>query len=170
MHVQRVCTRPSPPPILESLGTRPKGKWLTDEHIHLAWVCWEPSSPVQSNLLPEHDCFHKALQIHLLQATIEWHLALLDRKLLLWQQIWWQTPPFHQSPACLHSDGEFADRELVKVQKIQGICDCGVCIIAFALHVALGDDPQNVFFEQCHHLLGCFQKLEPFPRKVTSIP
>jgi len=89
------------------------------------------------------------------------------------QQIWWQTPPLHQSPAFLHSDGEFADRELVKFQKIQGICDCGVCIIAFALHVALGDDPQNVFFEQtqmCHHLLGCFQKLEPFPRKVTSIP
>ena len=82
VHVQRVCTMPSPPPILESLGMRPQGKWLTDEYIHLAWVCWEPSSPVQSNLLPEHDCFHKALQIHLLQATIEWHPALLDRKLL----------------------------------------------------------------------------------------
>ena len=45
--------------------------------------------------------------------------------------------------------------------------------IAFTLHLAIGDDPQHILFEQSQmrsHLLKCFQKkMEPFPHKVTSI-
>ena len=62
------------------------------------------------------------------------------------------------------------------VQQQFGSCDCGLFAIAFMLHLAIGDDPQHILFEQSQtrsHLLKCFQKkkLEPFPhKKVTSIP
>ena len=47
--------------------------------------------------------------------------------------------------------------------------------IVFTLHLAMGDDPQHILYEQSQmrsHLLKCFQKkMEPFPhKKVTSIP
>ena len=60
------------------------------------------------------------------------------------------------------------------VQQQFGSCDCGLFAIAFTLHLAMGDDPQHILFEQSQmrsHLLKCFQekKMEPFPHKVASI-
>ena len=49
--------------------------------------------------------------------------------------------------------------KIPEVQQQHGACDCGVFAVAFALHVALGDDPQKILFEQSQmrpHLLRCF--------------
>ena len=49
------------------------------------------------------------------------------------------------------------------VQQQFGSCDCGLFAIAFTLHLAMGDDPQHILFEQSQmrsHLLKCFQKKE----------
>ena len=62
------------------------------------------------------------------------------------------------------------------VQQQFGSSDCGLFAIAFTVHLAFGDDPQHIAFEQSQmrpHLLKCFQrkKMEPFPhKKVASIP
>ena len=61
------------------------------------------------------------------------------------------------------------------VQQEFGSCDCGLFAIAFTLHLAMGNDPQHILFEQSQmrsHLLKCFQKkkVEPFlHKKVASI-
>jgi hypothetical protein len=62
------------------------------------------------------------------------------------------------------------------VQQQKGGIYCGLFAIAFALHLAVGDDLTKIIFEQekmREHLLKCFmkKKLDPFPHSnVSAIP
>ena len=61
--------------------------------------------------------------------------------------------------------------QVVHVQQQQGTSDCGLYAIAYAVHVANGDDPAKVRFEQRKmqtHFLECLmKKLEAFPVEKT---
>ena len=55
------------------------------------------------------------------------------------------------------------------IQQQRGLVDCGVFAIAFAVHLALGDDVTRLNFNQGQmrkHLLKCFQEkvMTPFPQ------
>ena len=54
-------------------------------------------------------------------------------------------------------DGEEVEPELAvmisDVQQQKGMADCGLFSVAFALHLALGDDPSCLLFEQSPHLI-----------------
>ena len=54
------------------------------------------------------------------------------------------------------------------VQQQRGVTDCGLFAIAFAFHLASGNDVSTLMFDQKlmrKHLLNCFEKkkLLPFP-------
>ena len=58
--------------------------------------------------------------------------------------------------------------QVVRVQQQQGATDCGLYAIAYAVHMANGDDPAKAKFEQKKmrsHFLDCLKnkKLEAFP-------
>jgi len=62
--------------------------------------------------------------------------------------------------------------QVVRVQQQQGATDCGLYAIAYAVHLANGDDPAKVKFEQKKmrsHFLDCLKnkKLETFPVEKT---
>ena len=68
-------------------------------------------------------------------------------------------------------DGEEMDPTLfIDVPYAQhGVSDCGLFAIAFAVHLALGDDAAGLNFDQSkmrQHLLKCFQRktMMPFPQ------
>ena len=55
-----------------------------------------------------------------------------------------------------------------------GIADCGHFAIAFAVHLAFGEDVSRLTFDQSQmrqHLVKCFQKKEtqPFPLTRTAL-
>lgn len=62
--------------------------------------------------------------------------------------------------------------QVVRVQQQQGVTDCGLFAIAYAVHLANGNDPAKVKFEQKRmraHLTNCLKKkrLEAFPIEKT---
>jgi len=174
-----------------------KGEWLGDEHIHLSQSLLKAQFPhvngLQSTLLSENDSFRTEqpddLQIHFVagnhcvtSSSFGREVTVYDSKFngKLHPSLTHQLARIHKCLAItMDEDNESTDPELVvKVTKVQqqlAISDCGVFAIAFALHVALGDNLQIIFdqSQMRHHLLGCFQKkkLQPFPhQKVTSLP
>ena len=174
-----------------------KGKWLTDEHMNLAQSLLKDQFPhidgLQTTVLSEKDAFvtqqHEALQIHFVagnhwvtSSSFRKEVALYDSKYSgkLHPSLTHQLARIYWSLVNdMDEDGESDPwPELVvkipEVQQQRGACDCGVFAVAFALHVALRDDPQKILFEQSQmrpHLLRCFEnwKLEPFPHKRVSV-
>ena len=64
--------------------------------------------------------------------------------------------------------------QVVRVQQQQGVTDCGLFAIAYAVHLANGNDPAKVKFEQKKmrtHLTNCLKKkrLEAFPIEKLSL-
>ena len=58
--------------------------------------------------------------------------------------------------------------EIPYVQQQKGIADCRLFAVAFAVHLAFGDDVSRLTFDQSkmrQHLIKCFQKkeMQPFP-------
>ena len=61
----------------------------------------------------------------------------------------------------------------VPVQQQRGECDCGLFVIATALHIGVGNNTEEVSFDQTKmrsHLVQCFEKktLSPFPQTRKS--
>ena len=60
------------------------------------------------------------------------------------------------------------------VQQHNGVSDCGLFAIAFAVHLALGDDAVRLNFNQSkmrQHVLKCFQSktMMPFPQTKANL-
>ena len=65
--------------------------------------------------------------------------------------------------------------EIPYVQQQKGIADCGLFAVAFAVHLAFGDDVSRLTFDQFkirQHLIKCFQKkeMQPFPLTCMGSP
>ena len=53
--------------------------------------------------------------------------------------------------------------ELPNVQQQNGVTDCGLCAIAFAVHLALGDDVSKLNFDQAYgEIQGHSHQVTPF--------
>ena len=170
-----------------------KGGQLTDEHIHLAQQLLKKQFPhldgLQSTLLSETDGFealqHEGIQIHHIRDLGHWvtsssigqSVAVYDSKFLGGQLSSSLTHQLALSYRLLvkteDEDGEEMDPTLFidvpYAQQQNGVSDCGLFAIAFAVHLALGDDAAGLNFDQSkmrQHLLKCFQRktMMPFPQ------
>ena len=155
-----------------------KGKWLTDEHIHLAQTLLRAQFPningLQCPLLSENDAFdaqpHEALQIHFVagnhwvaSSSFGQEVTVYDSKYSgkLHPSLIHQLARIYRSLQTDEDGDLMLQINVPTVQQQFGSCDCGLFAIAFALHLAMGDDPQHILFEQSQmrsHLLKCFQK------------
>ena len=170
------------------------GEELDDEHMHLAQKLLQKQFPhldgLKSTLLSETDGFtpvqHEAIQIHHVRETGHWvtsssigqSVAVYDSKFSggdLNSSLTHQLALIYK--LLVSTGDEYGDTidpptlylELPNVQQQNGVTDCGLFAIAFAVHLALGDDVSKLNFDQAqmrHHLLKCFQKKEmmPFPQ------
>jgi len=62
----------------------------------------------------------------------------------------------------------------VPVQQQRGECDCGLFVIATAVHVGAGNNIEEISFDQTmmrSHLVQCFEKktLSPFPQMKKKV-
>ena len=166
---------------------------LTDEHIHLAQQLLKKQFPhldgLQSTLLSETDGFealqHEGIQIHHIRDPGHWvtsssigqSVAVYDSKFLGGRLSSSLTHQLALSYRLLvkteDEDGEEMDPTLFidvpYAQQQNGVSDCGLFAIAFAVHLALGDDAAGLNFDQSkmrQHLLKCFQRktMMPFPQ------
>ena len=88
--------------------------------------------------------------------------ASVEQQLL---QVYGATMP-HESNGLLVSS--------VPVQQQRGECDCGLFVIATALHIGAGNNTEEVSFDQTKmrsHLVQCFEKktLSPFPQTRKKV-
>ena len=59
----------------------------------------------------------------------------------------------------------------VPVQQQRGECDCGLFVIATALHIGAGNNIEEVSFDQTKmrsHFVQCFEKKTPSPFPQTK--
>lgn len=174
------------------------GGMLSDEHINLAQKLltnqFSHIDGFQNCLLSQNNGFlpvqHEAIQIHhvsgnhwvtscsfggevsiydskylgILQPSLTHQLALIYRSLV------------DKNDSDDDEEAEFAElcAHIPAVQQQKGGMDCGLFSIAFALHLALGDDLKKLIFHQDamrQHLIKCFldKKLEPFPHKKVAV-
>ena len=168
-----------------------KGDMLTDEHIHLAQEMLHTQFPhldgFQSSLLSQVDGFspvrNESIQIHhvdgnhwVVSTSIGQTVSVFDSKFdgrELSSSLSHQLATIYRTlMKTTDEDGEEIDPilevSIPYVQQQQGKRDCGLFAVAFALHAALGNDLQNIVFDQMRmrsHLLACFEK-----KKLTSFP
>ena len=159
--------------------------------------CPEPAeSPISPcTLLSENDAFdaqqHEALQIHFVvgnhwvaSSSFGQQVTVYDSK---YSGKLHPSLTHHAQLAHIyrslqtHEDGDLMlEINVPTVQQQFGSCDCGLFAIAFTLHLAMGDDPQHILFEQSQmrsHLLKCFQTLgvlkslkDPHITRVVGTP
>ena len=171
-----------------------KGEELTDEHMLLAQNLLKKQFPhidgLESPLLSETNGFipvqHEAIQIHhvlnpqhwVTSSSIGQTVAVYDSKFSggeLSSSLTHQLASIYRPLVSTEDeDGDEIDPptlyvEVPYVQQQSGIIDCGLFAIAFAVHLAIGDDVSKLNFDQAQmrqHLLKCFQKKEmlPFPQ------
>lgn len=179
-----------------------QGHELTDEDISLAHNILQKQFPhidgLQSPLLSQTNGFipiqHEGIQIHHVPERSHWvtstsfgqGLSVNDSKQAGFQL---STSLSHQLAliyrlAVEDDDSEAEDEddccpinlfvEMPYVQQQRGGTDCGVFAIAFAVHLAFGDNLATLQFDQAlmrRHLLKCFQKKEmtPFPQQRSRL-
>ena len=168
-----------------------KGRMLTDEHINYAQNLLVSQFPsidgFQNCLLAQNNGFvpvqREAIQIHFVRGNHWVTSSLFGGVVTVYDSLCEGTLSVsltHQLALVYRAQVRTDDQTLCAyvptVQQQQGGVDCGVFAIAFALHIALGDDLENIIFEQSsmrQHLLTCFseQKFEPFPcREIVPSP
>ena len=170
-----------------------KGKDLSDRHIDLAQQLLKLQFPwiggLQSCLLHQHDLFKSetegALQLHHDGASHWVASSSLDGEVTLYDSKYHGnlTPSLSNQLARIYKeliksddDGDQTDLciNIAPIQQQKGSTDCGIFAIAFALHIALNDIPEQMFFYQAEmrpHLHRCFmnKELEPFPHKKLDV-
>ena len=172
------------------------GEQLTDEHIDLAQKLLKKQfhhlDGLQPPVLSQRNGFtsvqHEAIQIHhvpghwVTSSSIGGNLAVYDSKFKggdLSSSLTHQLALIYRLLAEREDeDGDEIDPpiltvELPYVQQQKGITDCGLFAIAFAVHLAFGDDVSKLTFDQSQmrqHLVRCFQKkeMQPFPLTRTA--
>ena len=150
-----------------------KGGQLTDEHIHLAQQLLKKQFPhldgLQSTLLSETDGFealqHEGIQIHHIRDPGHWvtsssigqDVAVYDSKFLggsLSSSLTHQLALIYRLLVKTEDeDGDEIDTPTLLIdvpyaQQQNGDSDCGLFAIAFAVHLALGDDVAGLNFDQ----------------------
>ena len=159
-----------------------KGGQLTDEHIHLAQQLLKKQIPhldgLQSTLLSETDSFkalqHEGIQIHhicdpghlVTSSSIGQSVAVYDSKYLgghLSSSLTHQLALMFRLLAKTEDKvGEKMDPTLfIDAQQQNGVSIYGLFAIAFAVHLALGDDAARLNFDQSkmrQYLLKMFSK------------
>jgi len=172
------------------------GQQLTDLHIDLAQQLIKAQFPwingLQSCLLQQNDSFQtieeEGIQIHH-NGQNHWITSCsLGGEVSVYDSNYHGTlaASLTHQLACIYKDfitvkdedGEklepVLDVNIPRVQQQLGANDCGLYAIAFALHVAMNNIPEQMIFEQSlmrKHLHSCFRKkkLEPFPHKKVDI-
>ena len=167
------------------------GGQLDDQHIHLAQTLLQKQfshlNGLQSTLLSETDGFapvqQEGIQIHHVRETGHWvtsssigqSVAVYDSKFSggdMSSSLTHQLALIYK--LLVSTEDEYGDAidppilcvELPNVQQQNGVTDCGLFAIAFAVHLALGDDVAKLNFDQAemrHHLQQCFQKKQMMP-------
>ena len=151
------------------------GEQLTDEHINMAQGLLKEQFPFiggfQNCLLSQTCGFtpqeQESIQIHFVarnhwcvSSSIGKEITVYDSKLgntfcsSFTHQLALIYKPLVETK---DKDGEEVEPELAvmisDVQQQKGMADCGLFSVAFALHLALGDDPSCLLFEQSPHLI-----------------
>ena len=168
-----------------------KGEQLTDEHIYLAQRLLKKHfhhiDGLQPSVLSQTNGFtpvqQEAIQIHhvpghwVTSSSTGGKLAVYDSKFTggdLSSSLTYQLASIYRLLAEREDeDGDDIDPpiltvEIPYVQQQKGIADCGLFAVAFAVHLAFGDDVSKLTFDQSkmrQHLIKCFQKkeMQPFP-------
>ena len=165
------------------------GEWLTDDHISLSQELLRSQFPhidgLQSPLLAENGGFspvhNEAIQIHHIIGN-HWVMSSnIGQEVTVYGSMFTggdlsssltHLLALMYRPLITKEDGEEVDAHLVvhipPVQQQNGLADCGVFAIAFALHTALGHKVPDLEFDQSKmrsHLLKCLtdRRLLPFP-------
>ena len=136
--------------------------------------CWKLSSPTSMacNALSFQKmmgCTHNSMRPYrfiLWQATIGLHQVPLNSKSLFTTATTVANSTHHSLTSLLAFIGHYKQYmkmavEVPNVQQQFGSSDCGLFAIAFTVHLAFGDDPRHIVFEQSQmqpHLLKCFQR------------
>lgn len=173
-----------------------KEKQLTDLHIDLAQQLIKKQFPwidgLQSCLLQQNDGFQsveEGIQIHyngdnhwVVSSSLGGDVSLYDSNYHgdLVPSLTHQLARMYRGYVQLEDeDGEGMAELCISIPQVQqqlGGYDCGLFAVAFALHIAMNDIPEQMVFEQTvmrQHLHSCFRKkkLEPFPhKKVDMVP
>lgn len=176
-----------------------QGHELTDEHISLAHDILKKQIPhtdgLQSPLLSQTNGFipvqHEGIQIHHIPERSHWaissccgpHTSVYNSKEAGFQL---NTSLSHQLALIYRlaveddskddHDGNDPINLFVQtpyVQQQRGGSDCGLFAIAFAVHLAFGDNLSTLQFDKAlmrRHLLKCFQQKEmmPFPQMTKT--
>lgn len=145
-----------------------RGQQLTDEHVNLAQSLLKEQFPhlggFQNSLLSQNYGFipqdRESIQIHFVggnhwcvSASIGDEVTLYDSSLTccLHSSLTHQMALIYR-PLIDTNDEDGEDHEIVvcisDVQQQVGSTDCGVFAVAFALHLALGEDPSLLIFDQ----------------------
>ena len=176
-------------------NTLKTGQQLTDEHVDLAQQLLKKQFPhidgLQTTLLVQNDGFvpvqHESIQIHhipghwVTSSSLGLEVAVYDSKfggMGLSPLLTPQLASLYKLKIGNDEDGDESDPatltvEVPYVQQQEGYTDCGLFAIAFAVHLALGDEVTALNFEQSlmrQHLLKCFDKkaMVAFPLKKKT--
>lgn len=168
----------------EEVSMIEKGNCLQDVHIALANTLLQQQFPdragFQSTLyVAKGRCVPQkegTIQIHFDEARKHWLTSSFSgRRVQIFDSRYTGFIPDgvkEQMKAIYGHLSKQLSAQVVRVQQQQGTTDCGLYAIAYALHVANGDDPAKLKFEQKKmraHFLECLKKkkLEAFPVEKT---
>lgn len=157
------------------------GAWLTTDIMDAASQLVRESFPDLKGLQPTLRAKSKqrgfipqtqgSLQIHHSEQAQHWVTScFLDEEVKLYDSLPPSTKKLttdlkKQLRAIYATDGELAVTVPV-VQRQKGGSDCGVFAIAYLFHLALGDKPEELIFDQAMmrgHLAMCFERRSVFP-------
>lgn len=162
------------------------GQWLGDEHMKLAQNLLKEEYPhlsgFQSTLLSQNNGFYPVQgEIHhiddnhwVTSSSIGNEVAIYDSKFVggnLSPSLTRQLALLYRTWSEENERGVVLSVVVPNVQQQFGVNDCGLFAIAFAVHAALGQNVENLEFDQAQmrdHLMKCFSRKRMFPFPILD--